>query len=258
MWYESIKEQVCSLPGIIGVYYKNLKSFESYGLNDEKRFLAASVIKIPVLIEAFNQEYKRKISFEETIRVTDDDKVPDCGAIAYMHEGLEVTIRDLCNLMIILSDNTATNILIKYLGMDNINTTMKLLGLEKTRINRLLFDSNEQKKGKENYFSPLEIGLLLEKMWNSELISPMASQEMINILKLQQINHKIPYFIPKDVAIAHKTGEDEGITHDVALVFSNDPFILCFASNKTDVAKAEIAMRNIAVLCYEHTNIKEE
>lgn len=240
------------LPGKIGVYYKDLNTGRSFGIHEKEPFLAASVIKLAVLIEAYRQVEESIISFHNIIPVKNEDKVPSCGSLNYMHDGLEVTIKDLCVLMIIQSDNTATNILLRHLGIESVNQTMKTLGYDKTHINRLLFDGKAQLEGKENYFAPEEIGNMLESLWKGKIISQEASLEMINIMKQQQINHKIPYFIPKNISIAHKTGEDSGITHDIALVFARNPFILCFASNETNVQQTESVIREVARLCYEN------
>jgi beta-lactamase class A len=240
-----------NLEGNIGVYYKDLTTGQSFGINENEQFLAASVIKIPVLAEAFRQEKLGMISFEEMVVINNQVKLPSCGSLTYMHDGLQVSVMDLCVLMIIQSDNTATNLMIKKLGIENINGFIKKLGLEKTHLNRLLFDSKEQKKGKENYITPHEMGLLLEMMWEGKLVSNAGSEEMLEILKKQQINHKIPYFIPNNVKIAHKTGEDSEITNDMALVFAEKPFILCCAANNTNVQETEDFYRKAAKYLFD-------
>lgn len=246
-----VMKMMGELQGNVGVYYKDLTTGKSFGIRDSEPYLAASVIKLLVLLEAFKQESQGKISFDQIIEINKEDKLPSCGSLTYMHDGLRVTLMDLCVLMIIQSDNTATNILIRLLGMDAINTSIEELGFEITKLNRLLFDSEEQKKGKENYISPKEMGIFLEKLYNGELISEKASIAMLDILKKQQLNHKIPYFIPKGIKIAHKTGEDDGITNDVALVFSENPFVMCFAAYGTNVQMTEDFYRKTAKLCYD-------
>lgn len=88
-----------------------------------------------------------------------------------MHDGIEVTIRDLCNLMIILSDNTATNVLIDRLGIDEINKTIKNLGLKNTILSRKMYDMESKKLGNENYFSLSDMAIILESIHNETLIS---------------------------------------------------------------------------------------
>jgi beta-lactamase class A len=255
MLKENIEEILKNVPGNIGLYYKNLNTGATIEINEEESYLAASIIKLPILIETLNQIKDGVIRDDMMITLREEDKVPSCGALNYLHNGIEVTIKDLYTLMIVLSDNTATNILINKLGIENINKTMNSLGLKNTRVNRLLYDEMEQKKGKENYFSPKEMGLLLEQIYNGELIHEKISEEIQRIMKLQLMDSKIPYLLPEDTVVAHKTGEATGITHDVGIIYSKNPFILCFASNNTIVPVAEDALRKIALLCYEESII---
>ncbi|MBU5438580.1 class A beta-lactamase-related serine hydrolase [Tissierella sp. MSJ-40] len=244
-----------SLEGEIGFYYKDLKTGKEIKYKEDEPLIAASIIKIPILIEILRQIEEGRLKKDQKVKVQREDKMPSCGALTYMHNGLEVTIEDLYTLMIIHSDNTATNMLIKISGMENINNTMKNLGLKKSKLNRLLFDSEEQKKGKENYITSFEMGILLEKMNSYRLISENISKEIDRVLKLQRLNHKIPYLIPNNIEIGHKTGEDSGITHDVGVVYSKNPFIFCFTSNKTNVIQAETILREMALICYENSTI---
>lgn len=251
MFFKEIEKIMDKLSGKIGFYYKDLTSGRTFGINENEGFIAASVIKLPILVAVLYEIEKGHLRKEDIIRLSPSDKVPGCGVLALMHSGLDVTIKDLCNLMIVISDNTATNMLIRLMGIERINSIMEELGLKTTKLNRLLFDYEEQKQGKENYFSPAEIGMLLEKIYRKALISEDICQETEEILKLQQINSKIPYLLPGNIEVAHKTGEDDGITHDVGIVYSAKPFILCFASNNADVVMVEEAIRRISLLCYE-------
>jgi len=238
------------LPGKVGVYYLDLASGKSFHYNGQESFIAASVIKLPVLVAVYHAIQDGCLGMDDLLTLSSADKVPGCGALTQMHSGLEVSIRDLCNLMITLSDNTATNMLINTLGIEKINAVGQEYGLEKTCLNRLLFDSVAKGQGKENYICPEEIGRLLERIYTGTVISPAVSEEIIITLKAQQLNSKIPHLLPRDIAIAHKTGEDSGTTHDVGIIYAAKPFILCFASNDTDVVSAEAALKTIALLCY--------
>ncbi len=244
---ENILDQLKALKGQVSFYYKNLITGEAFGYQEDVSLQAASVIKIPVLIEAFSRMQGGEIEKDQTVTIRKEDKLPSCGALTYMHDGLEVTFEDLYTLMIILSDNTATNLLIRQLGMDNINATLQELGLHNTRINRLLFDSKQSSLGIQNYISAYETGVLLEKMYFGELISPEASLEMLRILKNQRLNGKIPFFLHGKADIAHKTGEDDGITHDVGIVYAPQPFIVCFCGNEVEVPVFERLMQDISL-----------
>lgn len=244
---EHILDQLKALKGQVSFYYKNLITGETFGYQEDMPLQAASVIKIPVLIEAFSRIQGGDLEKDQTVIIRKEDKLPSCGALNYMHDGLAVTIEDLYTLMIILSDNTATNLLIRQLGMNNINTTLQELGLHNTRINRLLFDSKQSTLGIQNYISAYETGVLLEKMYFGELISPEASLEMLRILKNQRLNGKIPFFLHGKADIAHKTGEDDGITHDVGIVYAPQPFIVCFCGNEVEVPVFERFMQDISL-----------
>lgn len=243
------------MKGDVSFYYKNLVTQETIKYNEEKPMLAASVIKLTVLVECFNQIEKGILRKDKIFITKEEEKVPSCGALNYMRENLSITLDDLYVLMIILSDNYATNILIDELGIDNINKTIKEIGLKSTILNRKMFDAEKSLLGFENYISAEDIAYLLEKMYNKELIDKKSSEEMINILKNQRLNGKVPFFLqsikPK-VNIAHKTGEDTNITHDVGIVFAKEPFIVCFCGNNVNVPEYERLMQDVTYDLYKY------
>lgn len=250
---EKIISKLKNIQGDVSFYYKNLTTNNTIGYNEEKIMLAASVIKLTVLVEAFKQIKEGKIKKEEFFITCEKDKVPSCGALNYMREDLKVTLEDLYVLMIILSDNYATNMLIDKLGIDNINKTIKEIGLKNTVLNRKMFDNEKAALGLQNYISASDVGYLLEKMYNKELMDEKSSEEMISILKNQRLNGKMPFFLhslkPK-IDIAHKTGEDTNITHDVGIVFAKEPFIVCFCGNNVNVPEYERLIQDITYDLY--------
>ena len=248
-----INELISHIPGTFGWYYHNLITDERYEYNAYHTFFAASVIKLFVLKTIFLEIHEGRLDPIDTLNITEPDKMPSCGALNHMHAGLEVTVRDLYSLMIILSDNTATNCLIRLAGMERINEVIEASDYQQTRINRLLFDSEAQQLGKENTFSPADAGALLESIYRRTFVSESLSNEAEAILKKQQLKNKIPALLPRHLAVAHKTGEDTGITHDVGIVYAKQPFVLCLAANNTDVIEAEEAFRQIARICYQHS-----
>ena len=212
--------------------------------------MAASVIKIPILIEAFRQEREGLLSMDEVFSIRPEQKMPSCGALNYLHDGLTVTLLDLCVLMIILSDNTATNILIDRLGIPQVNETLRKLGCRQTTLRRKLFDAEASRRGIQNHITAEEIGMLLEKMYQGQCVSPEADAKMLRILRDQRLNGKMPFFL-HGVEIAHKTGEDDGISHDVGILYGRHPLILCFASEHTDVPAFERLIQDAALAFYE-------
>ena len=252
-----ITSELAALSGKIGCYYKNLVTGETCTWHGDTPVIAASVIKLYVMTEAFAQIEAGKLAMDQEITVHRKDCVPSCGVLTYLHDDVKLQVIDLNTLMIIVSDNTATNVLIDLLGIDNINARIRALGFEKTILNRKLFDTEKAKLGLHNYITAEEVGALLEMMYRGTLVSEAASARMISIMKDQQLNHKIPYLIdpmPQAPQIAHKTGEDDNTTHDAAIIFSREPFILCICSNDTDVTKLEPAMGRIAKRLLELQN----
>lgn len=250
---EEILKTLSEFNGKVSLYYKNLVSGEVIAYNENAKLEAASVIKLAVLYEIFKQSSEGRLNLNEKYVLKEEDKLPSCGALTYLKAGLEVTIEDLCVLMIILSDNTAANLLIKKAGMDNINLSMKELGFNNTVINRLLFDSVLDAKGVQNYTSAYDMGVYFEKLYNGELINKDICEKMLEMLKNQRLNGKIPFYFHSytDFKIAHKTGEDSGITHDVGIVYADEPFIICFMSNEVDVPKFEKLIQDISWKLYK-------
>jgi len=247
MTKSEILKRLSSLKGEIGFYWKDLTSGETMGFNQERMFQAASVIKLPVYAVIMKLWAEGKLDLYEKIVCRDEDKLPPCGALYFFTGDVSVDINTLCGLMISLSDNAATNLLIKRLGMDFLNEQFREIGLKDTHLERLLFDSEASAKGFENRIVPQEIGMLLGSIYRHEFVNEEVSRRMEKLLMEQQVNHKIPGYLPDNIPVAHKTGEDEGITNDVGIVYSEKPFVVCFASNFTDVPETEIAIREISL-----------
>lgn len=246
-----LEEQLSALGGDTGVYIKNLVTGETWQRGEDVPVVAASVIKIPVMIEAFRAQEDGELSLDEMHALRDEERMPSCGTLKAMHTGIEMTLLDLVKLMIIVSDNTATNVMINRLGIENVNKTLCSLGCEKTRLNRLLFDSAASKRGIKNYITAGEMGMLLEKLWRGEVVSKEASAQMMEILLDQRLNGKLPFFIDSmGIDIAHKTGEDDGISHDVGVIYAKEPMVCCFVGEHVNVPLFERLMQDAAkALC---------
>lgn len=245
-WMERIRHT----PGKVGVYYRPLDG-EAVGFNEDLPLIAASVIKLPVMVEAFKRIEAGGMDPDERVIVPAKAKLPSCGALTYLHDGLTVTVLDLITLMIILSDNTATNLLIGRLGMDAVNRTMAELDIPGIALRRKLFDAEQSRRGVENTVTAKGVGLLLARMATGTLLGGKADSQMMSILKNQRLNGKLPFFLHgRGVKIAHKTGEDDGITHDVGVVYAPKPFVVCMLSNEVDVPAFERLMQDAALEMY--------
>ncbi|MBQ8637971.1 MAG: serine hydrolase [Lachnospiraceae bacterium] len=247
-------ERMKELPGVVGYYYKNLNTGEEESFQSDSAVIAASVIKIPIMAALFDEAEKGHVSLDTMVTLTAEDKLPSCGAITYLHDGLQLTLEDVCVLMIILSDNSATNFLIRYLGRETIQRWIDDNGYQEIRLNRKLFDSEASARGIENYITAGSIGNMLEAIWKGELVSKKASARMLEILGDQRLNGKLPFFLHSledGPCVAHKTGEDSGITHDCGIIYDEeDAWILCVTGWKTDVPRLERCMQDAALEIY--------
>lgn len=254
---DEIIEKLEQLPGKISFLYKDLKTGDGFAYHEQEPMMAASVIKLFVMAAAFEKSEKGTFQMEELFAVKKEDCVPSCGALTYLHEGILVTGLDLVTLMIIFSDNTATNVLIDILGMEEINETIQGLGFERTILQRKMYDTVRSAQGIQNYITAYETGRLLKMMYDGTLIDRKSSETMISILKNQQLCSKIPFYLQAlsdSPEIAHKTGEDAGITHDVGIIYGKEPFLVCFCGNETDTPAFERVMAEISLDLFKQIN----
>ncbi len=242
---DSILARLRGMPGDVSMFYKNLVTGETLRFHAERRLIAASVIKLALLGEVYRRFDAGELAPDDEAALYDADKTPGSGALQYLHGGLRLTLRDLCALMITLSDNTATNMLFDLTGSAAVNAFLRARGLGMLDFNRKMNDDASSARGVQNHITAEGVGLLLEKLYRGELVSPAADADMLALLKGQQLNHKIPFFL-SDLTIAHKTGEDVATSHDAAIVFAPQPFILCLFSNGTDVPAFERLMQDVA------------
>lgn len=243
-----LNESLGRMPGRISMFYQPLDG-EAALYNADEPLIAASVIKIPIMVEAFRRMRAGTLNPDEKVVLRAEDKMPSCGALTYMHDGLQVTVMDLVVLMIILSDNTATNLLIDRFGPENVNETMRELGIPGITLRRRLFEPELSRRGIQNTITARGVGTLLLKMARGELLGAQDDERMLSILCDQRLNSKLPFFLD-GVRIAHKTGEDDGITHDAGVIYAKRQFVLVMLSNETDVPQFERLMQDAALALY--------
>ncbi len=254
---DEIIKKLERIPGKISFLYEDLKTGKGFAYHEQEPMMAASVIKLFVMAAAFEKSKKGSFQMDELFAVKREDCVPSCGALTYLHDGILVTGLDLVTLMIIFSDNTATNILIDILGIEEINETIRGLGFRQTLLQRKMYDIERSSRGIQNYITAYETGRLLKMIYNGTLIDRQSSEAMISILKNQQLCSKIPFYLQalgESPEIAHKTGEDTGITHDVGIVYGKEPFLVCFCGNETDTPAFERVMAEVSLELYKQVN----
>lgn len=252
MLIKKLEDIIEDFEGIASIVVKEKN--EEVLINEEIISKAASTIKLCILWHMYKEADKGTLSLEEKIVIKDEDKVGGCGILREFRQGLTFTLREIGTLMIVLSDNTATNLLIDRLGMDNINKSIKELGLENTILERKMYDREAIESGLENYTDPKEMVLILDYILNSDSISKEYRQEMIGIMRRQQLNTKLPAMMPADIDFAHKTGELEDIDHDVGILFLNGKtiFLVLMLKDVKDKYKAIKIHNRIGKAVYDH------
>jgi beta-lactamase class A len=244
---ESLVKQLDAMQGEVAMYYKNMVTGETFCYHENDELQPASVIKLPVFLHYLELAAEGEVDPKEEILCTDADRVGGCGALHAFHGDQMVSIETLWELMITISDNCATNLLINHLGKEEFQKAFPKMGLHVTKLRRIMFDSVLAAQGIENGISVAEMGMLLEKIYRREFVDEKTSEYAEEILARQQINHKIPGYISDwNMRIAHKTGDDDGIANDVGLVYAKQPFVVCYASTHTVERDFEIFIRQTA------------
>ena len=287
---ERIREAAEGFERVLGVSVKHLGTGEAASLNGGELFPTASVFKVPVIVALYRQVDAGAVSLDEKVVLREEDKVPGSGILKELSPGLEITLRDLVTLMMIVSDNTATDLVVERVGLENVNATLRRLGLERTRVvadcRDILFDliglndlPDEEKTldlfreraraavlkgswslGVENndVTTPDEMLRLLEMIVEGEAASRESCDAILETMsRCQTGSYRIEKYLPREkVEIAHKTGSLPGIRNDagvVTLLDGGDRYIIsCFTREAVDVYSAEEAIARASKAVYDH------
>jgi beta-lactamase class A len=231
------------LDGVMGVAIEDLKSGDQFFLHENQVFAQASSIKIAVLADLYLQAQQGKVKLTDLYTVQTSDLVPDSDIMGGLTPAVtRVTLRDLATMMVAVSDNSATNVLIDRVGMDNVNAMFDSLGLAHTRLRRKMMDIEAAKQGRENISTPREMMTLLEDIHRGKLLNQESTADFFKVLSTNK-NSWIPRDLPADVKIANKPGALEGVRNDSGIVFvEGRPYVICvmtaFLSNERDGEQA--------------------
>ncbi|BDG60212.1 serine hydrolase [Caldinitratiruptor microaerophilus] len=213
--------------GTLGVWAQSLDTGETVEWNAEETFPAASTIKLPILYEVYKQAGEGRLDLAERLVLRAEDIVPGSGVLKDLTPGLALTVKDLATLMITVSDNTATNLLIDRVGREAVNDSMRELGLRGTHLDHKLFRAPEG--APPNRSTPADLGRLMRLIAARAVLTPAACGEMLDILGRQQYTEQITRRLPDydgfvepgrepAVRVASKSGAIRGTRNDVGLV----------------------------------------
>lgn len=234
----AIEQQIRKSGADVGLALRTLDGKEEWYFHADDTFHAASTMKIPVMIELFHEVREGQLKLEDTLLIKNEfhslvdgsvfklNPADDSETDLYKAEGETRTLRQLCELMITVSSNFATNLLIEKLGVENIRAGVHALHADGMRVLRGVEDQKAFDQGMNNTTTARGLEQLLAAIARGEAVDADASKQMIEILERQKFNEGIPAGLPEGTRVAHKTGEITKIHHDAAIVFAQRPFVL--------------------------------
>ena len=254
----TIDETDRNLDGVLGVAIEDLNTGQKFLLRADSVFPQASSIKIAVLAELYHQAQlsaqgtsgKAKLTDLYTMRTA--DLVADSDIMGGLTPGVtQITNRDLATMMVAVSDNSATNVLIDRLGMENINALLDSLGLHNTRLRRKMMDVKAATEGRENISTPQEMLTLLEKIYQGKVLNKEMTADFFKMLSTHKDSF-IPRDLPDGLQIANKPGELEAVRNDSGIVFlQNRPYIICVMTTYLNRERdGEVAIAKVSAAAY--------
>ena len=256
--FEKIKEYVQPYGDTLGVVVRDIATGQRLEVNGDKQFASASVIKVPIMWEFYRRVSLGEIDPQALFTLHDSNKVGssvyDSGILREMHDGIQLTYQDILRLMIIISDDTATNIMLDLLGMEQITRTMKDLGLTDTIVQRRMMDYEKVARGIDNRTTARDMDRILDKILEKKVLPASIHDIMLDTLAKQQINTAIPLYLSSDLRIAHKTGSilDYQLEHDVGIVYNreNQPVVAVSVMSQA-LKDNRIVIGTIAKMAYD-------
>lgn len=230
LWHKleaEIHDVDARLDGVIAVAIEDLSTGHTLFLNADEVLPQASSIKIAVLAELYRQHQAGKLKLSDLYTVNAADLVPDSDIMGGLTPGVtRLTYRDLATMMVAVSDNSAANVLIDRVGMENVNAFLESLGLHQTRLRRKMMDLKAASEGRENIATPREMMTLLGALFHDKVLNRALTEDFFKMLATHK-DSWIPRYLPDDLKIANKSGLLEGVRNDSGVIFASRPYILC-------------------------------
>ena len=225
---EKVQNEIVNFSGRVWIYAKNLDTGKDFALRADEQVRTASTIKLPIMMETFHQIAQGKISWTDEIVLAKEKKQGGSGILFEFSDNTKFDLKTAVNLMIVVSDNTATNLVLDKVGTDNVNDFMDTLGLKQTRSLRKVFGGGEARVNSDARLklfglgasSPRDMVKLLEMLENGEVVSREASADMLAILKRQQFKDGIGRGLPDTIPSASKSGALDRLRSDVGIIYT--------------------------------------
>ncbi|MDD4879062.1 MAG: class A beta-lactamase-related serine hydrolase [Candidatus Omnitrophica bacterium] len=253
---KDLQNKVGRFNGTVGLVIKDLDTGREIDLNKDTPIPSASLVKIPIMLSCYYAARDGKINLNDPVRLGYADKVGGSKVLGNKPVGSVFTVEQLLKPMITQSDNAAANLLIEHMGFDTLNIYFRKMGLKDTNLARKMMDFKERRAGEENYTTAADMADLLEELYRKKFLNDEISDKCLKLLGQQKINDRIPRKLPKGGAlIAHKTGLERHICHDVGIVFTdNGDFLICVLVKHENrfAMPAKKLISDIALLTYNY------
>ncbi len=248
-----LREIAGSVRGVMGVSVFDLTSGERFAINENLLFPQGSAIKIPILMEVYKQASEGKFKLTDLRWVDKQHQVGGSGILQELGDHTsQLSLCDLGILMIVLSNNTATNMLIDLVGMENVNKTLSLLGLTQTRLQRRMINPAASGRGEENLSTPAEATRIMEILYRGEFLNRQTCDDILEILKKQK-SGGINSGLPANISVAFKPGGIAGVSTEWAIVYLKErPYVVVVMENYAMGNEAGAAMKEISHTLYDY------
>ncbi|WP_285769546.1 serine hydrolase [Peribacillus sp. SI8-4] len=213
------------------------------GYQEGDRFQSASLIKIPMIIEGYLQSERKKIYLNQPVTIPPNAVTGGSGVLHALSNKVFLTVEDLLTLMITVSDNTATNMMMDLLGFDEINRCIKELGLKNTFLGRKMQDFQALKDGKDNTISAEDTVTCLKAIHTGDFLTKQSQEKILRVFENQQLRDKLPSMMGRGVKVASKTGGIRGVSHDCAIIRSESRMV--YAAVLTENIKSDEESRQV-------------
>jgi beta-lactamase class A len=226
---ERISAAIAGFKGKVWIYAKNLDSGKTFSLRGDERVRTASTIKLPIMVETYFQINEGKLKWTDEIVLTKEKKVGGSGILGEFSDNTKIDLRTAVNLMIVVSDNTATNLVLEKVTSDAVNARMEKLGFADTKSIRRIFGSEKDSRVAtdpviKNFglgmSSPKNMVELLEMLEFGQLVNAEASKNMLDVLRRQQYKDGIGRNALDTVLVASKSGTLDRLRADVGIVYT--------------------------------------
>lgn len=233
-----ILDLIKDLQGIYGVYGEDLETGVNFGINEDKIFPAASLIKLPVFVAIYQEIEKGNLSLTTSYKLQAKDKISGAGSMYYAPAGTVYTYEKMLELMGKQSDNTAFNVFVKVLGTEKIQAVIDELGMKDTSFAK-------------NKTTPADIRLFFGMLYQGNRVNRENQEAIYDYLTDTIWEDRIPAGVPKGIKVVHKVGTEMGIYSDAGIVFGENPFVLVIMSEGIKEAEAKEVLPRITRIIWE-------